>query len=101
MMMICILQLKGITRATHAMSYGNVLYKDMERYASKVTGYPGVTNGTLTPAGRYVDDKTVPECTRYTMPQHVMEHEVGATSTQLDVMAKAKAEQAKKRARLL
>jgi hypothetical protein len=35
------------------------------------------------------------------MQHHVMEHEVGATSTQLDVMAKAKAEQAKKRARVL
>jgi hypothetical protein len=94
------MQLKTMVQPSIALSFGTALYRDMERAASTVKGYSDVTVGTLTPAARFTAISTVPESTRYTVSKAILEHQAGASKTQLEANAQAKASQARKRARL-
>jgi hypothetical protein len=84
-----------------AVDFGSTLFDEMKEAAQKVKGLPGVTVGTLTPAQRFVSDHRVPESTRYTVTDAVLKFSPTATDEELDVMSRALAAQARKRARLM
>jgi hypothetical protein len=93
-------QLKTMHSPKIALSFGNVLYHDLEKTAMPVAErYPGASVGTMTPALRFPDPR-VPESMRYAISDAVLEHDAKVTRTELDVMAAAKEEQAKKRRKL-
>jgi hypothetical protein len=83
-----------------ALSFAKVLYEDMCDAGRNVKDLKNVTPGCMTPAHRFTSDTTVFECTRYTVSNKVLSFSPAASKTQLDAMAKAREEQARKRARL-
>jgi hypothetical protein len=83
-----------------ALSFGRALFKEMGKVAKAVNGIDGVTVGTLTPAARFTDFSGVPESTRYTVSNEILQHQMCVTQTQLDAIAQANAEQSRKRARV-
>jgi hypothetical protein len=95
-------QLKSITKATHAGAFGNALIDDMKDFAKRVKERSGIeaTLGLLSPANRFLSDTSVPECTRYSVPAKVSDYSPGASVEQLQLIARAKELQAAKRARL-
>jgi hypothetical protein len=95
------MQIKSMSTCGIAVDFGRKLFEDMSDAANKVKGMAGVTVGTLTPAARFVSDPRVPECTRFTVTDKVLKFSPTATDEELDVMSRAMAAQAKKRARLV
>jgi hypothetical protein len=82
-----------------ALSFGRVLMTDMMEFASTIRGY-NATAGLLTPANRFLEDNSVPECCRYTVREIVLEHTPGASKAALDANLAAKKALAAKRARI-
>jgi hypothetical protein len=95
-------QLKSITKISHAVSFGSALVGEMQVFAKRVKENTGmeVTIGLLTPADRFLADTSVPDGSRYCVSSKLVAHSPGASAEQLQLIARAKEEQASKRPRL-
>jgi hypothetical protein len=92
-------QRKSITKSVFALSFGRVLMTDMTEFASTIRGYNAAA-GFLTPANRYLEDDSAPECCRSTVGKIVHELTPGASIAALNANLGAKKAQAARRARI-
>jgi hypothetical protein len=91
------LQLRTFEAPSYATATLSVLFEDMKAYVASVKQVGGLTIGNLSPCHLFVDDTTVPECTRYTARKVVLEHSVKASSSDLSRIAAAREQQRKRR----
>jgi hypothetical protein len=84
-----VVQLAKLNRAALVGAKRKALMDDMKMFAEKAVrdhGVKGVTAGNLTPAGRFEEDADVPECTRYRIPDSIVEATYGASVEEAEEM---------------
>ena len=74
-------------------------FDHMRKTAAAIKGQ-NVTVGLLTPGHRFVADESVPNNTRYHMPQQVLDFEPGASKQQMEAVLRSRQSLANKRARI-